>query len=236
MSQWIPEAAAAAYRWEPRLGGFRKTRAGSPNVALRHPSFRGYADYMETDEFARALAQLLADAADAQTAVMCSESLWWRCHRRLIADAAQLLHGVPVRHLMHDGSLRPHQQTAGVRVTLGRNAPLRRDVILSGGVRSAAVEGSKRRYSALTAAVSASTDAFASPKSIEVVRHLVERIFDAGKTRAHRAFEHDDVGRLVDVEDRHAVNRRTLDVAGGWIRHVVRADDQRDVGRGELRD
>ena len=117
MSQWIPEAAGASYRWEPRLGGFRKTRAGSPNVALRHPSFRGYADYMETDEFVRALAQLLADAADAQTAVMCSESLWWRCHRRLVADAAQLLHGVPVRHLMHDGSLRPHQPTSGVRVT-----------------------------------------------------------------------------------------------------------------------
>jgi uncharacterized protein (DUF488 family) len=117
MSRWVPEAASSSYRWEPRLGGFRKTRAESPNVALRHPSFRGYADYMQTDEFVRALAQLLADAAEAQTAVMCSESLWWRCHRRLVADAAQLLHGVPVRHLMHDGSLRPHQPTAGVRVT-----------------------------------------------------------------------------------------------------------------------
>jgi uncharacterized protein (DUF488 family) len=117
MLRWVPEAASSSYRWEPRLGGFRKTRAESPNVALRHPSFRGYADYMQTDEFVRALAQLLADAAEAQTAVMCSESLWWRCHRRLVADAAQLLHGVPVRHLMHDGSLRPHQPTAGVRVT-----------------------------------------------------------------------------------------------------------------------
>ncbi|MGB8521049.1 MAG: DUF488 domain-containing protein [Candidatus Tumulicola sp.] len=117
MERWIPSAAAAAYRWEPRLGGFRKARPESPNVALRHPSFRGYADYMETGEFANALAQLLADAKDAQTAVMCSESLWWRCHRRLIADAAQLLHGLEVGHLMHDGSLRPHQPTAGVRVT-----------------------------------------------------------------------------------------------------------------------
>ena len=75
MSRWVPEAASSSYRWEPRLGGFRKTRAESPNVALRHPSFRGYADYMETGEFVRALAQLLADAADAQTAVMCWESL-----------------------------------------------------------------------------------------------------------------------------------------------------------------
>ncbi len=127
MERWIPQSAAAAYRWEPRLGGFRKARPESPNVALRHPSFRGYADYMETGEFANALAQLLADAKDAQTAVMCSESLWWRCHRRLVADAAQLLHGVEVRHLMHDGSLRPHQPTAGVRVT--PEGTLRYDVL-----------------------------------------------------------------------------------------------------------
>ncbi len=127
MSQWIPEAAAASYRWEPRLGGFRKTRPESSNVALRHPSFRGYADYMETDAFAHALAELLEATASEQTAVMCSESLWWRCHRRLIADAAQLLHGVEVRHLMHDATLRPHRPTAGVRVT--PEGTLRYDVL-----------------------------------------------------------------------------------------------------------
>lgn len=127
MAQWVPEKTAAAYRWEPRLGGFRKPRAESPNVALRHPSFRAYADYMESDAFAQALAQLLEAAAPVKTAVMCSESLWWRCHRRLIADAAQLLHGVEVLHLMHDGTLHRHRPTAGVRVT--PEGKLRYDVL-----------------------------------------------------------------------------------------------------------
>ena len=115
MEIWIPQKAGATYRWEPRLGGFRKPRPESPNVALRHPSFRGYADYMETETFATALNELLDDATD-RTAVMCSETLWWRCHRRLIADAATLLHGFTVKHLMHDGKLQPHVPTAGVRV------------------------------------------------------------------------------------------------------------------------
>ena len=127
LQEWIPQVTAASYRWEPRLGGFRKTTPGSPNVALRHPSFRGYADYMETDAFARALGDLLHAAESEQTAVMCSETLWWRCHRRLIADAAALLHGVEVRHLMHDGTLAAHRPTAGVRVTA--EGKLRYDVL-----------------------------------------------------------------------------------------------------------
>jgi uncharacterized protein (DUF488 family) len=70
---------------------------------------------------------VLAQAAAVQTAVMCSETLWWRCHRRLIADAAVLLHDVPVSHVMHDGTLRPHVPTAGVRVT--PEGKLRYDVL-----------------------------------------------------------------------------------------------------------
>jgi uncharacterized protein (DUF488 family) len=101
----------------PKLGGFRKPRAESCNVGLRHPSFRAYADYMETREFLEALDELLALAAKSPTAVMCSESVWWRCHRRLIADAAVLLRGAEVQHLMHDGKLRAHVLTEGVRVT-----------------------------------------------------------------------------------------------------------------------
>jgi len=116
MALWVPQLAGAAYEWRPQLGGFRKSHAGSPNVALRHPAFRGYADYMQTDAFLEALDALVADAAQRVTAVMCSETLWWRCHRRLIADAAVLLRGVDVQHLMHDGKIRPHQLTAGVRV------------------------------------------------------------------------------------------------------------------------
>jgi uncharacterized protein (DUF488 family) len=117
LERWIPEAAKSTYRWAPALGGFRRPDPNSPNVALRHPSFRAYADYMESDAFANALHELLAPAQTVQTAIMCSETLWWRCHRRLISDAALLLHGVPVVHLMHDGELRNHVPTAGVRVT-----------------------------------------------------------------------------------------------------------------------
>lgn len=127
MEIWIPRKTPAAYRWEPRLGGFRKTSPASPNIALHHPSFRGYADYMATEPFARAMTELLEEANATQTAVMCSETLWWRCHRRLIADAAVLLHGVSVEHLMHDGSLRPHVPTAGARVT--PEGTLRYDVL-----------------------------------------------------------------------------------------------------------
>ena len=127
MERWVPERSGSAYRWEPALGGFRKSNRNSPNVALRHPSFRSYADYMETDTFALALHELLAQALASQVAIMCSETVWWRCHRRLISDAALLLHGVRVMHLMHDGKLRPHIPTAGVRTTAeGR---LRYDVL-----------------------------------------------------------------------------------------------------------
>lgn len=127
LQRWVPAQTAATYGWEPELGGFRKVHSNSSNVALRHPSFRAYADYMETPEFAAALANLLAHAAATPTAIMCSESVWWRCHRRLIADAAVLLHSVEVQHLMHDGKLRPHIPTSGVRVA--QDGKLRYDLI-----------------------------------------------------------------------------------------------------------
>jgi uncharacterized protein (DUF488 family) len=120
MQEWVPRDAGASYRWEPALGGFRKPQPGSLNLALRHPAFRGYADYMQTQTFQEALDTLLHGVAEEQTAILCSESLWWRCHRRLIADAAALLHGVEVLHLMHDAKLRPHVPTEGVRVTADR--------------------------------------------------------------------------------------------------------------------
>jgi len=116
MERWVPAQTGSAYVWRPALGGFRKVDPNSRNVALRHPSFRAYADYMETGAFSVALKDLLARATAARVAILCSETVWWRCHRRLISDAASLLHGVSVRHLMHDGKLRPHIPTAGVRV------------------------------------------------------------------------------------------------------------------------
>jgi uncharacterized protein (DUF488 family) len=107
MERWLPDAGVA-YRWEPRLGGRRRPRPDSPHRALRVPAFRGYADHMETQEFQDALDDLLTDDGARPAAVMCAESVWWRCHRRLLADAAVLLRGAVVEHLFHDGRLAPH--------------------------------------------------------------------------------------------------------------------------------
>jgi uncharacterized protein (DUF488 family) len=114
MEGWLGEAGVA-YRWEPELGGFRRPDPASVNHALRHPAFRGYADYMRTPAFWEALDRLLAEAAETPTAAMCSETLWWRCHRRLLADAAVLVRGAEVLHLDHRGKLEPHRPTDGVR-------------------------------------------------------------------------------------------------------------------------
>jgi uncharacterized protein (DUF488 family) len=119
MAQWVPDLGGATYDWRKGLGGFRRPRADSPNVALRHPAFRGYADYMQTAEFLAELQRLMHGAAATPTAIMCSESLWWRCHRRLIADAATLLYDAQVQHIMHDGPPRPHVLTQGVRMLAG---------------------------------------------------------------------------------------------------------------------
>jgi uncharacterized protein (DUF488 family) len=116
MARWVPDLSGASYEWRPALGGFRKPRPDSPNVALRHPAFRGYADYMQTPEFIRALDDLLHATQNKVAAIMCSESLWWRCHRRLVADAATLLRGVEVFHVMHSGTRQPHVVTQGARV------------------------------------------------------------------------------------------------------------------------
>ncbi len=114
METWLPEAGIA-YRWEKDLGGFRRPDPDTPNIVLREPMFRGYADHMRTPAFRAALDRVLADAAAKPTAVMCSESVWWRCHRRLLSDAAVLLGGAEVVHLMRDGRLNPHRLTEGVR-------------------------------------------------------------------------------------------------------------------------
>lgn len=116
MALWVPDLAGATYEWRRELGGFRKSQPDSPNVALRHPAFRGYADYMQTGAFGDALDGLLQAAAERPTAIMCSETLWWRCHRRLIADALVLLHGEEVLHLMHSGAPQLHRSTPGARV------------------------------------------------------------------------------------------------------------------------
>ncbi|MET8349198.1 MULTISPECIES: DUF488 domain-containing protein [unclassified Micromonospora] len=116
LERWLPECGID-YRWEPRLGGRRHVPAGEPepDTWWTVAAFRAYAAYTRTSEFDAALDKVLADAAARTTAVMCSESLWWRCHRRLIADVAALGRGTPVAHLMPDGRLSPHRTAEGAR-------------------------------------------------------------------------------------------------------------------------
>jgi len=120
MEEWVPQAGIG-YRWEKRLGGFRRPSAGNPDVAWREEMFRGYAEYMRSAEFLDAIDAVLAEATRAEAGpglvtVMCSESLWWRCHRRLVADFAAVARAVEVRHLMHDGRVEPHRPSAGLRL------------------------------------------------------------------------------------------------------------------------
>lgn len=118
MAEWLP-AAGVAYSWEPRLGGRRRLSPDSRHVGLTHEGFRAYADHMETADFAAGVDALLATAnasSQGYVAVMCAEGLWWRCHRRLLADALVLLRGINVEHLMHDGRARPHIPTEAARV------------------------------------------------------------------------------------------------------------------------
>jgi uncharacterized protein (DUF488 family) len=119
MEQWLPEAGIA-YRWEKRLGGFRKPSADNPDVAWREDMFRGYAEYMRSADFGAAINAVLAEAEaetkSRQVTVMCSESLWWRCHRRLLADFVSVARGVEVRHLLHDGRIEVHRPSPGLRL------------------------------------------------------------------------------------------------------------------------
>ena len=114
LERWLP-AAGVGYRWDARLGGRRRLPAGEPvpdgwwTVA----QFAAYAAHTRTPEFATALDAVLAEAAAGTVAVMCSESVWWRCHRRIVADVAVLARGVPVTHLMPDGRLAPHRPSEG---------------------------------------------------------------------------------------------------------------------------
>ena len=116
MANWLA-ADGIGYRWLPSLGGRRRTGPVSRHVGLRTPQFRAYADHMESAEFAEGVSELLVVAASEAVAVMCSESLWWRCHRRLLADHLVLVQDVGVSHLMHDRRLSPHPVTPGARLS-----------------------------------------------------------------------------------------------------------------------
>ncbi len=111
-----------AYRWDERLGGRRRLtteeRADNPDTWWRVEQFRAYAAWTRDPQFREGMAELMHDLAGelrGRTAVMCSESVWWRCHRRIVADVVLGEHGVAVGHLMHDGRVTPHTLSEGAR-------------------------------------------------------------------------------------------------------------------------
>ena len=114
MTRWVPDARKS-YRWMRGLGGRRRPLSESKHTALRNASFRAYADHMESEEFLVGVDDLL-NSVGQPTAVMCSESVWWRCHRRLLADHLVLVRKIEVVHLMHDGRHTSHIPTEGVRL------------------------------------------------------------------------------------------------------------------------
>jgi len=115
------ERAGIAYRYLPGLGGLRRPRPDSPNGGWRNTSFRGYADYMQTDAFAANVDAVIELARTTSCALMCAEAVPWRCHRSLVADAL-LVRGVPVVDIIGPQApkqhrLTPFAQVDGLRIT-----------------------------------------------------------------------------------------------------------------------
>jgi uncharacterized protein (DUF488 family) len=126
------------YEHFPELGGKRKSNSDSRNTAWRNASFRGYADYMETEQFQKGIERLLNvagqgaaawaaaevkhDGGEAVTpcaiAIMCAEAVWWRCHRSLIADYLKT-RGVEVMHILSANKVEPHPYTSAARIVNG---------------------------------------------------------------------------------------------------------------------
>jgi uncharacterized protein (DUF488 family) len=133
LAKSLPDAGIV-YEFFPELGGRRKPRPDSPNTAWRNDSFRAYADYMETGEFREGITRLLSLcnspatdpgnlssslAENPRVAIMCSEALWWRCHRSLIADYLKA-NAVEVQHIMTASKCEPHPYTSAARLVAGR--------------------------------------------------------------------------------------------------------------------
>jgi uncharacterized protein (DUF488 family) len=97
------------------LGGRRKAKPGSKNTAWRNAAFRGYADYMETDDFKEGITELEKIALKQRTAYMCSEAVWWRCHRSMVSDYLKAI-GWKVMHIMAPGKEEEHPYTAPARI------------------------------------------------------------------------------------------------------------------------
>jgi uncharacterized protein (DUF488 family) len=118
LSQSLIEAGIE-YISVKELGGRRKPRPDSHNTAWRNESFRGYADYMETAEFRAGIERLLAVARLKRTAILCSEAVWWRCHRSLISDYLKAA-GLAVEHILDMNKNEPHPYTSAARIKEGK--------------------------------------------------------------------------------------------------------------------
>ena len=109
------EVAGIGYLHIPELGGLRHPQPDSPNGAWRNDSFRGYADYMQTPEFAAAIEKLIELGNEKQTAIMCAEAVPWRCHRSLVADALTA-RGIVVEDIINRARRQPHKLTPFAQV------------------------------------------------------------------------------------------------------------------------
>jgi uncharacterized protein (DUF488 family) len=110
--------AGITYSHIKNLGGLRKASPTSPNTAWRNASFRGYADYMQTDQFQNALTELIEEATDHTVAIMCAEAVPWRCHRSLVADSL-VARGHTVAHIMSAVKADPHKLRPWAQVRAG---------------------------------------------------------------------------------------------------------------------
>jgi uncharacterized protein (DUF488 family) len=112
-------ACGIRYEHFPELGGRRKPKRDSQNTAWRNASFRGYADYMETEEFRKGIERLVELAKETgPTAIMCAEAVWWRCHRGLISDYLKV-RGVEVMHIIDANKSKPHPYTSAAQIVNG---------------------------------------------------------------------------------------------------------------------
>ena len=111
--------AGIGYIHLPDLGGRRRAKPDSLNMAWQSKTFRGYADYMETEGFQKGIGRLLKVARTQRTAIMCAEAVWWRCHRSLISDYLKAS-GIEVTHIMAAGKSEPHPFTSAASIVDGK--------------------------------------------------------------------------------------------------------------------
>jgi uncharacterized protein (DUF488 family) len=118
LAHWLPEHGIE-YIHMVGLGGRRQPVKNSPNVAWRHPAFRGYADYMLTDAFQHEIEVLEKRALEKRLAYMCSEAPWWKCHRSLVSDYLKI-RGWRVLHIMEGGKTTEHPYTSAAKIQQGQ--------------------------------------------------------------------------------------------------------------------